>query len=688
MNGSLGRLWPMIRRAWARVSHVESRHGGPGPEILDRGTAQLRAIRENSARYLAIMDTTVHAIIVVDRVGSVQSFNRSAERIFGYSTEEVVGRDVRMLVPGPDQFRDDGLPTSDLKTGKRTIGAIGREVLGLRQDGTTVPLELSIAGWRDVDGEQCFIWTMHDLTPRNQRARELQRATEVADQARMEAEAANRAKTEFLAVMSHEIRTPLTSINGFTDLLSRSGRLTQKQRRYLDLIRMSNVALQTVVNDILDFSKVEAGQLELEQRPFSPARLVHDTIIILRPIAANKALPLKYSLERGVPEWVIGDDARLRQVLLNLLNNAVKFTETGSIAVTVRPLVGENGDERIYFAVTDTGIGIPIEQQHRLFKQFSQADGSVSRQHGGTGLGLAISKRLVELMGGEIGVVSEVGKGTTLWFTVRLPAAAAPAAVPESDSTPTFFLTSKARILLVDDLETNQEIVRAYLEDGGYEVVTVSSGEEALSCLREEPIDLVLMDIQMPVMDGVAATRAIRAMEAPLKDIPVIAMTGNVLPQQVQSFLQAGMNDHVGKPIERSNLYTKLWRWLPSNVLGAHSVPEGSVVNQAKLEELINALGPVKVESTLLKFAEQLRGSFNGSLPEARREAHDLINSAGLLGFETLLELVRTLKDTPGDGEEALGLLAQCRLARDAVLELVTAQVLPGLGGPVLRKAG
>jgi PAS domain S-box-containing protein len=678
----------MMRRIWARSSRVGSRHGGPGPDVVDQGSADLRTIRENSARYLAIMDTAVDAIIVVDRVGSVQSFNRAAEGIFGYSTEEVVGRDVRLLVPGPDQSRDDGLPASDHESGKRKIVAMGREVLGLRQDGTTMPLEMSIAEWRDVDGRPCFIWTMRDLTQRNQQAHELQRATEVADQARVEAEAANRAKTEFLAVMSHEIRTPLTSINGFTDLLSRSGRLTQKQRRYLDLIRMSNVALQTVVNDILDFSKVEAGQLELEQRPFSPSRLIHDTIIILRPVAANKALPLKYSLERGVPEWAVGDDARLRQILLNLLNNAVKFTETGSISVTVRPVMGKNGEERIYFAVTDTGIGIPIEQQHRLFKQFSQADGSVSRQHGGTGLGLAISKRLVELRGGEIGVISEVGKGTTLWFTVRLPAAAAPVSAPEADSTPTFFLTSKARILLVDDLETNQEIVKAYLEDGGYEVVTVSGGEEAINCLREEPIDLVLMDIQMPVMDGVAATRAIRAMEAPIKDIPVIAMTGNVLPQQVQSFLQAGMNDHVGKPIERSNLYTKLWRWLPSNAHGAQSAPGDSVVNQAKLEELINALGLVKVESTLLKFAEQLRGSFNGSLADARREAHDLINSAGLLGFETLLELVRTLKDTPGDGEEALGLLAQCRHTRDAVLELVTAKVLPGLGGPVLRKAG
>ena len=223
--------------------------------------------------------------------------------------------------------------------------------------------------------------------------------------------------------MSHEIRTPLTSISGFVDLLARTGKLTRQQRRYVELVRTANAALLTIVNDILDFSKVEAGQLELERASLfadvSGSQYAGDRA----PIATEKNLLLEYAVDRDVPEWLMGDQARLRQVLLNLLNNAVKFTEAGSISVNVRKETASDGREMIRFSVADTGVGIPAEQQHRLFKKFSQADSSVSRRHGGTGLGLAICKRLVEMMDGEIGVVSEVDKGTNMWFTARLPRA-------------------------------------------------------------------------------------------------------------------------------------------------------------------------------------------------------------------------------------------------------------------------
>jgi signal transduction histidine kinase len=219
-------------------------------------------------------------------------------------------------------------------TGERKIIGIGREVVGRRKDGSFVSLDLSVAEWRDVDGEHCFTGIMRDVTVRNQQARDLQRATEIAEQARIEAEAANSAKTEFLAAMSHEIRTPLTSIYGFTDLLSRRGRLNREQRRYLNLIRTANEALLTIVNDILDFSKVEAGQLQLQNHAFSLSALIHDAATIVQPAAAKKSLVLKWTLDRHMPEWLLGDDSRLRQILFNLLNNAIKFTEAGSISVT------------------------------------------------------------------------------------------------------------------------------------------------------------------------------------------------------------------------------------------------------------------------------------------------------------------------------------------------------------------
>jgi PAS domain S-box-containing protein len=646
-------------------------------------------LRENTDRYLAIFDTEVDAIVVADRFGIIKSFNRAAETIFGYSSDEAIGRNVRSLMREPDQSVHDDCLASYRKSGERKIIGIGREVVGRRKNGSDVALDLSVAEWRDIDGQQCFTGIMRDVTARNQQARELQRATEIAEQARIEAEAADCAKTEFLATMSHEIRSPLTAITGFADLLSRRGKLSKEQRRYLELIRTANTALLTIVNDILDFSKVEAGQLELQSRPFSLSALIHDAVMIAQPAAAKKSLALKWTLERNTPEWLVGDDARLRQILFNLLNNAVKFTEAGSISVTVCPKLSSAGQELVHFSVTDTGIGIAPELQHRLFKQFSQTDGSINRRFGGTGLGLAICKRLVELMGGQIGVISDASKGATIWFTARLPAAAQPYPAPQMTHTAEVFALNRGKILLVDDLETNREIVGAYLQDGGYDAVSVGSGAEAISRLRKEKFDLVLMDIQMPDMDGVTATGIIREMGSPVREIPILAMTGNVLPQQIQAFIKGGMNDHVGKPIERANLYTKLWRWLPRNGPSVQPLPRGSPhFNRDKLEDLIGHFGIVKVEHTLLAFEKELRRCFKSDLASSRREGHDLINAAGVLGFETLLEQARALNDTSVTDEQASIMLAQCRETRVAVLKIIAATILPQLISSTHRKAG
>ena len=341
--------------------------------------------------------------------------------------------------------------------------------------------------------------------------------------------------------------------------------------------------------------------------------------------------------------------------------------------------------------MADTGVGIPAEQQDRLFRQFSQADSAVSRRHGGSGLGLAICKRLVELMDGEIGIVSEPGKGSTIWFTACLPRVSEPA--PEADTAPSPEEPNrvKARILVVDDIDTNLEIVEAYLQDGGYQVDCVSSALEAIQMLGGKHYDLILMDIQMPVMDGVTATRRIRALPAPIKDIPIIAMSGNVLPQQVRSFLVAGMNDHVGKPIERAKLYNTIRRWAPRADTSRTGVEANSPnFDRMKFDEFVLIVGSEKAERIAQKFFTSLGDAFKSSLVEAQRESHALINTAGVLGLDSFVDACRrTAEFVPShDPDRAHRALDELRKAQSIARQTLARQVLPKLRGAPLRSAG
>jgi CheY-like chemotaxis protein len=439
-----------------------------------------------------------------------------------------------------------------------------------------------------------------------------------------------------------------------------------QQRRYAGLVKTANAALLTIVDDILDFSKVEAGQLDLDLHAFSPSALIADTVAIIAPAADAKGLALGYTIEADVPEWVMGDDARLRQVLLNLLNNAVKFTVNGAIALAARIQIVGDGRQRLLFSVADSGIGVSPEQQHRPFKHFSQADNSVSRRHGGTGLGLAICKRLVELMDGEIGIVSKVGVGSTVWFTALTPGVSEPVAGPEVGPVHNRLTGTMPRILVVDDIGANLEIVDAYLQDNGYRVDCVTSGLKAIQALQSAPYDLVLMDIQMPGMDGVTATKPIRALAGPIGDIPILAMTGNVLPLQVQSFLDAGMNGHIGKPIDRAILYAGVQRWLPV-VEGANLRIGPNAANCAwpKLEEFIGIIGRDKAEQIAERFLVGLSSAFKTTFLEAKGEAHALIGAAGALGLDAFVQAcARSAERAPTHGSDHAAGVSLVREAR------------------------
>ena len=776
-----------------------------------------------------LMDTIPVPIFYKDAQGRYLGFNRAYEQTFGIRREDYLGLTVQSVMHLSQDARDGF--EADAQAALQGTEAVHREIVMHHADGEPHHMLFWLQGFRGADGAPGgVIGTFADITDRQRAEQELRRAKELAEEA-------TALKSNFLANMSHEIRTPMNAIIGMSHLALKSG-LNQRQHDYVSKIQQAGQHLMGVINDILDFSRIEAGKLHIEARPFVLDQVLGGVVDVVSHKASAQGLELICDVAPDVPPNLVGDALRIGQILINYTNNAIKFTEKGDVGIVVR-VQEQRGDAVVLrFEVCDTGIGLSAEQIDRLFQSFQQADTSTTRRYGGTGLGLAISKSLAELMGGEVGVHSEPGRGSTFWFTVplrrgapartllptpklrglrvlvvddnahaatviaemlqsmsfevqqahsgaealaavqqagaraqpfdlvvldwqmpgmdglelgrrigelnlpRLPHrvmvtafgredvlrsaqrqgieevlikpvsasvmfdtlmqvlgqmpqddAALPAAVPQSCP-----VLQGARVLLVEDNELNQQVARELLQEAGVQVDVAADGQQSLDMARSQPYDLVLMDMQMPVMDGLEATRQMRA-DPRLAGLPIVAMTANALDADRQRCLDAGMNDHLAKPIVPARLWEALQRWIAPAASSAPVAPAARAEHGAlsdglplpvagldMAQGLRNALGrPAFYAELLHRFMDSQSGAAQrigqalaqGHHEQAARDAHTLRGLAGTVGATALQDVAGQLEDClrgPAAAHgDALRLLGALGAALDALVQPLSA---------------
>ncbi len=553
-------------------------------EIAAREAAE-RELRESEARYRSVVTAITDGVVMQNSDCQVLTCNPSAERILGQPAQEMSG----LLLANPRWvvFNEDGSPFDPEKGPQAVALKTGRPqeaVLGVQKpEGDQMWISVTTQPLFH-DGEPvpyAVVSSVHDITDAKLREATIRNAS-------LAAERANKAKSMFLANMSHEIRSPMNAIFGFVELLLASN-LDPEQREYCEIVKSRAEHLLSLINDILDLSKVEAERMELHPRPFRVGELVADVAKTLRLAAARKSLQMHAQISPRVPEELLGDPVRLRQVLLNLVGNAVKFTDAGDVTVTVdvaspsvlktkgaptRPAAKRENQVTLLFCVKDTGPGIPQEHQQFIFDPFYQVDADISRRREGAGLGLAIARQLVELMGGMIWLRSHVGKGSSFFFTANLTSKAEEhARKREAETEAPVTLPHKPwRVMVVEDDRINQLVVACMLKKRNFNVVLADGGEQALRLLEREPVDAMLLDLHMPKMDGLTVARKIREREAARADgqpLTIVALTANALAETHQKCLEAGMDAFLPKPVFQEELYRVLDKALCQKMLSA-----------------------------------------------------------------------------------------------------------------------
>ena len=652
-----------------------------------------KAVEQQLLQLSLALDQSPVSVAITNLQGEIEWVNNAFVATTGYSRHEAIGQNPRILQSGqtpPQVYRD---MWATLGRGEAWSGFLYNR----RKNGEAYTELARISPVRQSNGAVThYMAVKEDVTEKNRLNEELERhrdhledlvqsRTAELQEAQVAAESANRAKSAFLANMSHEIRTPMNAIVGFTHLLRR-GNPSPEQADQLGKIETAASHLLAVINDVLDLSKIEAGRLALENTDFHLGSLLDNVYSLLAEQARAKGLELQVDPD-SVPVWLRGDATRLRQALLNYVGNAIKFTPSGKVELRVR-LLGEDASGcLVRFEVQDTGVGIAPEKQVTLFQAFEQADVSTTRQYGGTGLGLAITRKLAGLMGGEAGMQSTPGEGSLFWFTARLARGQGhmPAAANATQESTEAQLRRHAgsRILLADDVDINREIAQQLLEGTGVQIDMAENGRVALDMAAANEYDLVLMDVQMPIMDGMQATREIHALRA-REALPVIAMTANVFDEDRRACLEAGMVDFVFKPIEPEHFFRTLLKWLPQRDRGMAKLNVPMALLLGEQREDANPYPGIDVEAGLKTWRQKdVYGKFlrkfvqdyaqaasemaqalaRGEYAAVSTQAHKIKGAAGNLALVDVARLARDIHQGLKAGLDVTATIAQLNVA-------------------------
>nr|WP_322658057.1 ATP-binding protein [Dendronalium sp. ChiSLP03b]MDZ8204346.1 ATP-binding protein [Dendronalium sp. ChiSLP03b] len=648
----------------------------------------LRNLKASKQYIDQVVTSIADALLVTTMSGKIKKLNPAAQVLLEYDEAELIGKPIAKVIKEVDKYKlENSKNESNFLYIDRDINPLVKEVESVchTKSGKIIPVVFSYSIIQtEVEHFQGYVYILRDMTERKQ---------------------AELAKQQFLAMISHEVRTPITSVTGMASFLLDT-ELTSEQRDFVEIIYNSGDSLLKIINDFLDFSKIESGNLELEEQPFPLRHCINEVLYLLAPKAKEKGLQLTFLDTPKLPTTIVGDITRLRQVLINLLSNAIKFTETGSIEISVIARKNTNinyssapNTYEIQFTVKDTGIGIPRDRLERLFKAFSQVNSSITRQYGGTGLGLAICKQLCELMGGRIWVESEPNIGSTFYFTItaaviseeaesqELRARSQELEVKKSENNCDYPLldSSKLRILLTEDNLINQKVALKQLKSLGYSADVANNGKEALALLEKIPYDLILMDCQMPILDGLETTKEIHRWTesrfASGRRPTVIAMTANAMKEDKQMCIDAGMDDYLSKPVIKEKLAATLERWASTIFKAQETLACEQTVSTANIGSVelpidwkhlhqISENDPEFELNLLEMFVEDMQNRLEitkaaiaaNDFEQLAREAHQIKGASGNVGATTMHLAAEKL--------EQLARNQECRGAANLISEL------------------